>query len=142
MSVSSYADDDDGTNAGAIYVFKKDEGGTDNWGQIKKLTPGANSDYYALGEHSLDMNDNYIIAGTNDSYHKVYVFKNEGGSDNWGQVKVLTGSEVESHDKYGESGIAIEGDYIVVGAYEANHGTYSDRGKAYVYKIMNGKFLI
>ena len=53
-------DDDDGTNVGAGYVFKKDEGGSDNWGQIKKLTPGSNSDNYRLGEFSLDINDNYI----------------------------------------------------------------------------------
>ena len=28
----------DNSNKGAAYVFKKDEGGTNNWGQIKKLT--------------------------------------------------------------------------------------------------------
>ena len=137
LIASSPSDDDDGTNAGAVYVFKKDEGGTDNWGQIKKLKTGSGSSPFNLGEYSLDMNDNYIIAGTRDSYHKVFVFKkNEGGSDNWGQVKVLTGSEVESDDKYGESGIAIDGDYIVVGARLAHHTT-QDRGKAYVYKNNN-----
>ncbi len=27
-----------GSDAGAAYVFERDQGGADNWGQVKKLT--------------------------------------------------------------------------------------------------------
>ena len=34
----AYFDDDNGNNSGSAYIYKKDEGSVDNWGQIKKIT--------------------------------------------------------------------------------------------------------
>ena len=31
-------DDDNGTNSGSAYVFERNQGGADNWGEVVKLT--------------------------------------------------------------------------------------------------------
>ncbi|MCH7811589.1 MAG: FG-GAP repeat protein, partial [Chloroflexi bacterium] len=36
--VGAFFEDAGGTDAGAAYVFQRDQGGADNWGQVKKLT--------------------------------------------------------------------------------------------------------
>ncbi len=36
--VGAYLDSDGGPDAGAAYVFQRDQGGVDNWGEVKKLT--------------------------------------------------------------------------------------------------------
>ena len=36
--VGTRYDDDAGSNSGSAYVFQRNEGGADNWGEVKKLT--------------------------------------------------------------------------------------------------------
>ena len=36
--VGAYWDDDNGDSSGSAYIFSRDQGGADNWGQVKKLT--------------------------------------------------------------------------------------------------------
>ena len=87
--VGAYQDDDNGSNSGSAYVFQQDHGGTDNWGQVRKLIPadGAASDYFgfavavsgdtvAVGAYQDD--DNGSSSGS------VYIFERDAdGSDIW-----------------------------------------------------------
>lgn len=45
MAVGAWGGDDDGTNSGSAYVFSRNQGGADNWGQAQKITaPDAEQD--------------------------------------------------------------------------------------------------
>ena len=48
--VGAYLEDAGGSNAGAAYVFQRDQGGTDNWGEVKKLTASdaQTSDFFGI----------------------------------------------------------------------------------------------
>jgi hypothetical protein len=37
LMVVGLVDDENGTNAGAAYVFQRDQGGVNNWGQVARL---------------------------------------------------------------------------------------------------------
>lgn len=117
---------------GSAYVFERNEGGADLWGEVKKLTASdaADGDRFCF---SVSVSSDTIVAGAfgDDTFRgSAYVFeRNEGGADNWGEVKKLTASEREEFDVFGFS-VSISGDTILVGAQEDD----SDRGSAYVYE--------
>jgi len=144
--VGAYPEDGAGTDRGAAYVFNRNHGGTDNWGEVTKLTASdaADSDYFGVG---VSMSGDYVMVGANyedgDSPSPdadrgaVYVFnRNHGGTDNWGEVKKLTASDNEDGDRFGLR-VSVSGAYIIVGAWqEDGSGTPpdADRGAAYIYE--------
>jgi len=79
----------------SAYVFYRDLGGTNNWGEVKKLTasdPGAGDEF---GRHVALSGDTALVgAHLHDHYGidagSTYVYqRNHGGTDNWGQVREL-----------------------------------------------------
>ncbi len=117
--VGAFNEDTQGDKAGAAYVFHRDEGGTDNWGEVKKLmgppgTPGDN-----FGWDVAVSNDTAIVGTRMDSGHVVYIFqRNQGGTDNWGLIKVLTSSS----GSFGQS-VAISSDTAIVGRHRTSTGS-------------------
>jgi hypothetical protein len=137
------------SNAGAAYIFKKDQGGIDNWGEVTKIvasdrgavdifgsTVAISGDYAIVGAHQEDHDANG--GNTVNSAGSAYIFKkDQGGTDNWGEVKKIVASDRNNNDLFGSS-LAISGDHIVVGAnYEdedANGGnTINEAGSAYIF---------
>jgi len=132
--VGAYFEDEKGTNAGAAYIFYRNQGGTDNWGQQAKLTAGdgASSDYFG---YAVSISGDYAIVGAyfNDdngtNSGSAYIFNRNGSS--WTEQQKLTASDGASQDYFGNS-VAISGDYAIVGAnQEDDKGTSS--GSAYVF---------
>jgi hypothetical protein len=142
------------SDAGSAYIFKKDAGGADNWGQIKKITAGTrgiddwfgvsvsiNGDYAVVGAYRED--EDAQEANTLNASGSAYVFKkDEGGSDNWGQVKKITAAIRAATDTFGSS-VSINGSYLIVGApsekedaLEAN--SLTSAGAAYIFKKDQG----
>ena len=158
--VGAYNEDEDASgantlsNAGSAYVFKKDQGGTDNWGQIKKIVASDRAAIDNFGR-SVAIAGDYIVVGALYEDHdasganalsdagSAYVFqKDTGGTDNWGQLQKIVASDRGASDIFGHS-VAIAGDYIVVGANSEDEdasgaNTLSDAGSAYVYKPTSG----
>jgi hypothetical protein len=129
----------DNSRRGAAYVFDRNQGGSNNWGQVKKLTANdASSDDFFGGAVAIS-NDTIVVgAGGNDDNGSgsgsAYVFdRNQGGSNNWGQVKKLTASDAAMSDQFGHS-VAISSDTAIVGARFDN----SSRGAAYVFDRNRG----
>jgi len=135
--VGAESDDDDGTSSGSAYIFYQDHGGTDNWGQVKKLTASdaaagdhfgrsiaISGDIVIVGAHRNDIN------GTNSG--SAYIFsRDHGGADNWGQVKIITADDGAADDAFGLS-VSINGNIAIVGAYsDDDNGTGS--GSAYIF---------
>jgi len=119
------------TTFGAAYVFERNQGGADNWGQVRKK-PGQSSgsefgDAVAI--------DGEIIAVGAPAEIKAYVFgRNVSGMDQWGHLKTLHGS---SGSGFGQS-VALADGTLSVGAYTAPASGVSSAGAVNVYKGNRG----
>ena len=126
-------------HAGSAYIFMRDQGGTDAWGQVAKLTASdaAGWDYFgwsvAISGDTVVVGARYnSLSGLNES-GAAYIFtRNQGGADAWGQVAKLTASDAASYDDFGYS-VAISGDTVVVGAVRDDHPGMYNAGSAYVF---------
>jgi hypothetical protein len=129
--------DSGGINRGQAYIFYKDLGGTDNWGQQKILSASDEDDYDYFGWSVAISDDVAIVGAYNGSVAyvgcgKAYVFKKDGGgADNWGQYAIRYGSDRGEGDRFGYS-VALSGDYAIIGAPYADSGG-TDRGQAYIF---------
>jgi hypothetical protein len=132
--VGSRMDDAAGIDAGAAYVFHRNSGGVDNWGQVKKIIGSdvTGGNYFGT---SVAVSGDVIVVGSNGDdaisadAGAAYVFHRDiGGTDNWGESARITASDGEMGDWFGYS-VAVDGDIIVVGAYHKNFST----GAAYIY---------
>lgn len=132
-------------NAGAVYVFERNLGGINNWGQVAKLT----AEDAQSGDHfgsSVSISGNTIVVGALEedggagdplpSAGAAYVFdRNQGGANNWGQTAKLTADDAQSEDYFGWS-VAVRGDTVVVGAIWEDGGIgdpLAESGAAYIF---------
>jgi hypothetical protein len=106
----------DGTviNAGAAYIFERNAGGADNWGEVKKLQPEdlEQSDYFGT---SVSIEGDVLAVGAPNAgiTGAVYLFgRDTGGAGNWGLIKKLTPAGADS---LGDS-LSLSGDVLVSGS--------------------------
>jgi hypothetical protein len=149
------------TGAGAAFIFKKDQNGINNWGQVKKIVAFGNENSRNINDgfgSSVSIDGTYAVVGApRHSYDTngenqleetgaAYVFKiNQGGTDNWGSLikLIATGSNARTQgDKFGSS-VALSGGYALVGAPEHNHDAsgsnlLADAGAAFVFGASQG----
>ena len=129
-------------NTGASYVFERNQGGLNNWGETAKLiaSDGAQIDKFG---YAVSINNNTIIVGSyaHDSNGvdsgSAYIFeRNIGGSNQWGERKKLIASDASDGDWFGFS-VAIDGDTIVIGA-QKNDDISINNGSAYIFERDSG----
>lgn len=125
---------------GAAYIYRKDQGGAGNWGQVKKIAPTVRAEQDSFGA-VVDISGNNIIAGApfededqdelnyiNDA-GAAYIFsKDEGGTDAWGQVRKLTAITRTADSWFGNS-VKISGDFAAVGS---SFESLDDQGQNFV----------
>ncbi len=135
-----FVDIDGSLEQGTVYIFMRDENG--HWLEIRKITVPDGAQYDQFG-FSVAIDGDRMVAGAeeaaangNSSEGVAYVFeRHEGGTDNWGQVAKLIGpSIIQNLAEFGHS-VAIEGDYVLVGAPGAGPSTH---GAAYLYNRDEG----
>jgi len=135
--------------SGSAYIFKRNFGGSDNWGQLKKITASTRKALNYFG-HSVSVTADYAIVGavfddaspflTNTG--TAYLFrKDQTGADQWGQVQKIIASTPAIQDSFGWV-VAISGDHAIVGAHgededELDANTLSNSGSAYIFKLNN-----
>ncbi len=126
-------DDDQGNNAGAVYVFEYD--GVE-WNQVDKLFAfdAGSNDFYGGG---VDISGSRIIVSSErdddlgTSSGSAYVYSNSGSG--WSHEAKLLASDGEEYDSFGIS-VAISGTNAIVGASEDDdHGNSS--GAAYMFEF-------
>lgn len=140
--VGASLNDEKGLNAGAAYLFGKDQGGANNWGLIKKIT-AADGEAGDMFGGSLRLDADFAVIGAALEDEKgmnagaAYIFnKNEGGTNNWGQVKKLTANDGASFDNFGAS-VGINANNVIVGAnLDDDRGANS--GSAYIFDRNQG----
>jgi hypothetical protein len=142
--VGAWGENGAGDTYGAAYVFERNDGGADNWGQVRKLTASDPGDDDCFGGSAAIHADTIVVGayyedGAGFSRGAAYIFaRDAGGAGNWGEVKKLTASDAEDRDLFGYS-VAVSAPagaglaHIVVGAYSED-GEGSDRGAAYVFR--------
>ena len=142
LVVGAKDDDVNGSDSGSAYVFERNAGGTNNWGQVKKLISSDNSFGDNFGWHARISGDTIVVGSYNNddacpgdftcNSGAIYIFeRNAGGPENWGEVKKLTASDM-ARDNYFSWGLDIDGDAIVVGAIGNDVNGYRS-GAAYVF---------
>ncbi len=140
--VGARLNDDNGSNSGSAYIFQRDAGGIDNWGQVKKLLASDAASFDLFG-HSVAVAGDTAVVGArlNDDNGSgsgsAYIFQRDaGGIDNWGQVKKLLASDAATSDIFGVS-VAVAGDTALVGAY-LNDDNGRNSGSAYIFQRDEG----
>jgi len=130
-------EDDIETNAGAVHVFTRDQGGAGAWGETKRLaaSDGAHGDFFGQAI-SLD-GDTALVGAPGNSVAAngggaVYVFaRDQGGPGNWGETAKIMPSDPHDAARFGSS-VALAGDIAVIGAYR-DGALGSLYGAAYVF---------
>jgi hypothetical protein len=140
--IGAHLDDDNGSNSGSAYVFRRDQGGPDNWGQIAKITAADGAAYAYFGWSVTISADTAVVGADGDDDNgedsgSAYVFQREhGGTDAWGQVSKITPVDGAEEDYFGTS-VSISGNTAVVGAYGDDYSG-TDSGSAYVFQRDQG----
>ncbi len=117
--------DDDGESSGSTYVFDRSQGGANNFGEIKKLTASDAAEYDYFGTSVSISGDTVVVGAFEDGdgdnvYGSAFVFdRDQGGANNFGEVKKLTASDVVEYAYFGTS-VSISGDTVVIGAPRHN----------------------
>jgi hypothetical protein len=136
--VGAPTEDEKGTNAGAAYLFAKDQGGTNAWGQVKKLMSSDGAPFDNFGA-SVGISSTVVIVGANLDDDRgansgaAFLFeRNHGGADNWGQAAKLLANDATASDQLGFT-VAVTDEFAVVGArFDNIKGTNS--GAAYIWE--------
>ena len=126
--VSAPGDDTVATNAGAAYVFDRHQGGSNNWGPIKKIFGSDTVGNSFFGTGYIDICNDTIAIGSRLPT-VVHIFeRNYGGMNNWGEVIKITGSDAVNNSIFGTV-LALCDNYLVVGDESYN----GNRGRAFVF---------
>ena len=126
------------SNSGAAYVFERNQGGVDNWGQVARLLPSDTTGGPKMGA-AVAIHGDLIAAGAPAGFPKgvVYLFeRHAGGSNSWGEIAAVSASDPERDNGYGEA-VALHGDRLLVGA-SGNDTIAGNAGALYVYRRDEG----
>ena len=145
VAVGAPKDDDRGADAGAVYLFHRDQGGQNLWGLVKKITvaDGAPGDFFGT---SLAINEKFLLVGAHlknlagEASGAAYLFRrDEGGTDHWGLAARFQPGDPAAQDQFGVS-VALSGDTLLVGAAMKNIGG-PEAGAAYVFQAYRALFM-
>ena len=132
------------TDAGSAYIFEKDLGGPNAWGQRTSIVARNGStvesaayDYFG---NALSLKNSRAVVGAskkkvgaNNAQGAVYIYEqNAGGPNAWGNVRKLTATDATVNNFFG-SAVAQSGNVVWVGA--TGHNT--NRGAVYLFDGAN-----
>lgn len=114
--------DFENSREGAAYIYERDFGGPDNWGLVQRIEDPAGRQNCCDGFGSAVAVSGDTIAVGEFWADRVHIYeRNEGGPDNWGHVKTLTGSPDNDQIYDFFFSVSIEGDTLVVGSGNHSH---------------------
>ncbi len=133
--VGAYGEDEEGSLAGAAYIFHRT--GPDNvWDAGIKIVAAdaAADDWFGV---SVSISGDYAIVGAHwedpgaSDAGAAYIYHRTGPDNVWDTGTKIMASDVQAYDYFGIS-VSISGDYAIVGAYGEDTGG-SNAGAAYIY---------
>jgi hypothetical protein len=111
------------TEPGSAYVFERDLGGADQWGERKRLI-GAGSQGADEAGYSVALEGNVVLVGVPkrdlslaDSGSVLVFVRDQGGSDHWGETKEISPRIPVPGPSFGKNvtlrdGLALVGTYV------------------------------
>jgi hypothetical protein len=130
--VGAPGDDDNGEDAGAVYIFRKDS----IWVEEIKLKPIDAQTYDGFGR-SVSISGDYVLVGASlgdgivPNSGSAYIYKKE--NNNWIKIQKIFASDGEQGDAFGSWSVSISEDYALVGALgDDDNGSQS--GSAYIFR--------
>jgi hypothetical protein len=133
------ADATGGIDYGAAYVYARNQGGSNQWGPSRKLTAanGAPNDNFGF---AVSTDGDRIAVGAANADHNgidsgaAYLYgRNQGGSNQWGQLDEFLAAGVGAGDNFGAA-ISLNQGTLAVGAPNGlDSGTRF--GEAYMYRV-------
>ena len=133
--VGALNDGDAGSSSGSAYIFERDQGGVDNWGQVAKLTASDAAAFDRFGFSVSVSGDTAVVGAVFDDdagsgSGSAYIFERSGTV--WTEQAKLTASDAATGDLFGRS-VSVSGDTAVVGAvFDDDAGSSS--GSAYIFE--------
>ncbi len=107
------------TGRGAVYLFQQNQGGANNWGEVKKLVRADNRNFTDFGR-TVALHGDTLAVGAPLGLGDVSLFqRNQGGANNWGQTQILTAAyPVQPTIRVASFGdtLAFDGTTLAVGA--------------------------
>lgn len=118
-----------GSDQGAVYIFERNTGGANNWGQYAKIVPAGISDSDQFGS-AVAIDGNVMVVGAQGdsaSAGAAYIYRFDGSS--WNEEAKIVGSGIGGGDLFGAD-VAISGGKVIIGADGAD--------KSYVFEDQGG----
>jgi len=126
--------------AGSAYLFNRNAGGMNNWGEMKKFIASNSAINDNFGS-AVSISGDYLLIGATHEDHigkqqflmddagSAYLFsRNTGGINTWGELQKFTASDGEPYAEFGTS-VAVFQKNIIVGSDRKLYNT----GSAYIY---------
>jgi hypothetical protein len=138
--VGAYKRDVSATDQGVAYIFTRNQGGADIWGEVTGMLAedGAESDHF--GAAVAIAGDTAVVGapthdvGGNLEQGAAYLFtRNRHGADHWDQVRQLTADDGAVEDHFGNF-VTLDGNTVVVATPDDD----SHQGAAYVFVLNQG----
>ena len=123
-----------GVASGAVYVYERNAGGPNAWGEVAKVTPLQQITGMRFGAAVAIDRDVLVVGAPAEARNAgaVYVFVREPADPSaWTQVKRITPVDAASDDFFGCS-VGVSGDTVIAGAY-GDDDDGSESGAAYVF---------
>jgi len=129
-------------NSGAAFVFGRDQGGPNNWGNVTRLVAGSPEPDSRFGS-AVALDGATVVVGALGASSggsspvlrtgAADIFeRDQGGSNSWGFVKRLIAEDGASEDRYAEA-LTLVGDDLWVGAALSNASGFTNQGIVYRY---------
>ena len=124
--VGAFRDDDNANSTGSAYIFFRNQGGPNAWGQVAKLlatNPAANDQFgfsVSISDDTAAIGSRFSDSASADQIGAVYVFRGFDSNSNgilndWSDVTLLTATDAVAGDRLGTS-VAVDGDRLLTGA--------------------------
>ncbi len=147
LAVGAPADDAASSNAGAVYLFEKDRGGTEAWGQLKKLNRPLGETLTGFGSSVVFGTHHLAVAlpPAAASQGKIFIFTQDtGGVSHWGSSVTISAPSA-CPPGFASALAAFPGDgKFAVGAPgsggDSKAGIAEVPGKAYIFHLNDGVF--
>lgn len=135
--VSASSEDEGENSSGAGYIFAKNEGGSNNWGQQAKLKANTPQASAHMG-WAADMHNGFAILGaykydtdTKEDVGAAYIFKQDDNIWTEQQILIPNGS-IDSKAGYD---VAIHNNYALVSAPYESVNDLAEAGVVYLYQL-------
>ncbi|MEW6251805.1 MAG: hypothetical protein AB1716_14260 [Planctomycetota bacterium] len=160
--IGAFRDDTHGWLAGGAFVYRRDAGGPNCWGQVAELRPDPPQNPDRFGRAVAIAGDTIVVGADQDAYmaagtgYASVYGRDQGGPENWGLLARLTAEENRLPQDCFGAAVAVCGDLVAVGAprwigsgrgklclYSRNHGGSGQWGQLatfYGWVALNGLF--